>query len=128
MDAMPWGGTLTMRDGGGEPHRRSKVRVSDTGSGMTPEECGRLFTPYYTTKQHGTGLGLAIVQAVVSDHHGTVRVESTEGRGSTFVIELPVEGEESQPAAGSGRSASAAPGTGQGESSSDGPDVKVVGV
>ena len=56
---------------------------------MTAEECERLFTPYYTTKQHGTGLGLAIVQSVISDHNGTIRVESTPGSGSTFVVELP---------------------------------------
>jgi signal transduction histidine kinase len=56
---------------------------------MTPEECERLFTPYYTTKQHGTGLGLAIVQSVVADHAGTIAVESCEGRGATFVIMLP---------------------------------------
>jgi FixJ family two-component response regulator len=47
--------------------------VADTGEGMTPEECERLFTPYYTTKQHGTGLGLAIVQSVVADHAETIR-------------------------------------------------------
>ena len=45
-----------------------RLEVSDTGQGLTPEECERLFTPYYTTKTHGTGLGLAIVQSVVSDH------------------------------------------------------------
>jgi two-component system nitrogen regulation sensor histidine kinase NtrY len=56
---------------------------------MTEEESQRLFTPYYTTKQHGTGLGLAIVQSVVSDHHGTICVESKPGSGTTFVIELP---------------------------------------
>jgi signal transduction histidine kinase len=56
---------------------------------LTPEECDRLFTPYYTTKQHGTGLGLAIVQSVVSDHHGTISVTSDEGHGTTFRIELP---------------------------------------
>jgi two-component system nitrogen regulation sensor histidine kinase NtrY len=87
MDAMPDGGTLTMdaarKDGWVE------LRVSDTGSGMTEEESKRLFTPYYTTKQHGTGLGLAIVQSVVSDHQGTIRVESKPGSGTTFVIELP---------------------------------------
>jgi len=87
MDAMPNGGTLTMELG--RKGDSAEIRVSDTGSGMTAEECERLFTPYYTTKQHGTGLGLAIVQSVVSDHHGTIRVESKPGSGSTFVIELP---------------------------------------
>jgi two-component system nitrogen regulation sensor histidine kinase GlnL len=57
---------------------------------MTTEECERLFTPYFTTKQHGTGLGLAIVQSIVSDHKGTIKVESAPGRGTTFLIELPL--------------------------------------
>jgi len=56
---------------------------------MTREECERIFTPYYTSKQHGTGLGLAIVQSVVSDHGGRIGVRSELGRGTTFVIELP---------------------------------------
>ncbi|MFZ0814561.1 MAG: HAMP domain-containing sensor histidine kinase, partial [Candidatus Sulfotelmatobacter sp.] len=67
------------------------IEVADTGSGMTAEECERIFTPYYTSKQHGTGLGLAIVQSVVSDHGGRIRVQSEPGRGTTFVIELPRE-------------------------------------
>ena len=70
---------------------RVEIYVSDTGSGLTPEECGRLFTPYYTTKQHGTGLGLAIVQSVVSDHGGKISVESTKEKGTTFRIELPCD-------------------------------------
>jgi signal transduction histidine kinase len=70
---------------------RVELSVSDTGSGLTQEECGRLFTPYYTTKQHGTGLGLAIVQSVVSDHGGKISVESTKEKGTTFRIELPCE-------------------------------------
>jgi hypothetical protein len=65
------------------------VEISDTGAGLTPEECERLFTPYYTTKRMGTGLGLAIVQSVVSDHHGKISVESAPGAGATFRIELP---------------------------------------
>jgi len=65
------------------------IEVGDTGAGMTAEEREKIFTPYYTSKAQGTGLGLAIVQSVVSDHGGTVRVQSEAGRGTTFVIELP---------------------------------------
>ena len=88
MDAMPSGGTITLRTR--RAADRVIVEVADSGTGLTPEECERIFTPYYTSKQHGTGLGLAIVQSVVSDHGGTIRVQSEPGRGTTFVIELPL--------------------------------------
>jgi two-component system nitrogen regulation sensor histidine kinase NtrY len=83
---MPNGGTLSVRT-------RSEgdnvvIEVADTGAGLTAEERERIFTPYYTSKEHGTGLGLAIVQSVVSDHGGRIRVQSELGRGTTFVIEL----------------------------------------
>ena len=90
LDAVPAeGARLTIRtqnlDG------KVALEVSDNGAGLTPEECERLFTPYYTTKQHGTGLGLAIVQSVVSDHRGTITVHSEPGKGATFRIELRIE-------------------------------------
>jgi len=87
LDAMPAGGTLTLRTS--ETIGNVRIEVADTGKGLTPKECSRLFTPYYTTKSQGTGLGLAIVQSVVSDHHGTISVTSDEGRGTTFRIDLP---------------------------------------
>jgi signal transduction histidine kinase len=87
MDAMPEGGTLTLSTGQNEQH--VFVEVADTGTGLTPEECERLFTPYYTSKSHGTGLGLAIVQSVISDHGGRVSVRSETRHGTTFEIELP---------------------------------------
>jgi two-component system nitrogen regulation sensor histidine kinase NtrY len=87
LDAMPAGGTLTLRTT--EHEGNVRIEVSDTGKGLTPEECSRLFTPYYTTKVQGTGLGLAIIQSVISDHHGTISVSSDEGHGTTFRIELP---------------------------------------
>jgi signal transduction histidine kinase len=87
LDAMPAGGILTLRTA--DIADTVRIEVSDTGKGLTPEECSRLFTPYYTTKQQGTGLGLAIVQSVVSDHHGTISVSSEEGRGAAFRIDLP---------------------------------------
>lgn len=88
MDAMPEGGTLTVS--AVRAKETAKIAVSDTGTGLTPEECERLFTPYYTTKQYGTGLGLAIVQTVVADHNGTIAVENVEGGGARFVIGLPL--------------------------------------
>jgi two-component system, NtrC family, nitrogen regulation sensor histidine kinase NtrY len=87
MDAMLQGGTLTLRtrtDDG-----KVIIEVADTGSGLTPDECDRIFTPYYTSKQHGTGLGLAIVQSVVTDHGGRITVRSQPGHGTMFLIELP---------------------------------------
>ncbi len=89
MDAMPNGGTLTLRTRRYDDAVR--IEVTDSGTGLTKEECDRLFTPYYTTKQHGTGLGLAIVQSVVADHHGKISVESEPKRGTTFRIDLPVK-------------------------------------
>ena len=100
IDAMPQGGELRLQTAaigaaiGANDARSAEgviISISDTGSGLTPEECARLFTPYYTTKQHGTGLGLAIVQSVVSDHGGKISVESTKEKGTTFRIELPLE-------------------------------------
>ncbi len=85
MDAMPEGGILTLRTL--QEGEQAILEVSDTGPGLKPEECQRLFTPYYTTKAHGTGLGLAIVQSVVSDHGGRIVVHSEAG--TTFRIELP---------------------------------------
>jgi len=96
IDAMPQGGTMTLwtrHDSG-----KVMIEVADTGAGLTAEECEKIFTPYYTSKEHGTGLGLAIVQSVVSDHGGRIRVQSAPGRGTTFVVELPRNPESAQKA------------------------------
>jgi signal transduction histidine kinase len=92
IDAMPEGGTLTLRTR--DTGERARLEISDTGTGLTPEERDRIFTPYYTTKHHGTGLGLAVVQSVVSDHRGTITVNSETGRSTTFIIDLPKHAEE----------------------------------
>lgn len=88
MDATKNGGTFSIRTAREEGSVR--IEVTDTGEGLTDEERARVFTPYYTTRQHGTGLGLAIVQSVVSDHHGKISVESEPGHGTRFVLHLPL--------------------------------------
>jgi two-component system, NtrC family, nitrogen regulation sensor histidine kinase NtrY len=94
IDAMPMGGRLTSRTQVAD--RYAIFEISDTGAGLTPEECERLFTPYYTSKQHGTGLGLAIVQSVISDHHGRITVSSRKEQGTTFRVELPLPATEAE--------------------------------
>ena len=88
LDAMPEGGTVTLTTS--REKDLTVLTISDTGTGLSPEERDRLFTPYYTSKVHGTGLGLAIVQSVMSDHGGRISVQSQPGQGSTFKMELPL--------------------------------------
>jgi signal transduction histidine kinase len=66
-----------------------RIRVSDTGPGIPPDTIERLFEPFFTTKDKGTGLGLAIVFNLILKHEGDIRVESEEGKGTTFIITLP---------------------------------------
>jgi nitrogen fixation/metabolism regulation signal transduction histidine kinase len=86
IDAMPQGGRLRVSTSASAD--QVVVEISDTGAGITEEEGSRLFTPYYTTKQHGTGLGLAIVQSVISDHDARISVSSRPGEGTTFRMEF----------------------------------------
>ena len=69
------------------------IEVSDSGPGIPKEIISRIFEPFYTTKKEGkgTGLGLSMAYSIVEDHGGNIRVESKEGKGTVFIIELPVE-------------------------------------
>jgi signal transduction histidine kinase len=67
-----------------------EIRVADTGTGITPEDRERLFQPHFSTKGRGTGLGLTIAHRVVTEHHGTIRVEENRPQGTVFVVELPL--------------------------------------
>lgn len=87
--AMPRGGTLfveTARRG-----ERVEVVVTDDGVGISEEDLGRVFTPFFTTKDHGTGLGLATSYALVERHGGALRVQSRKGAGASFTLSLPLE-------------------------------------
>jgi len=90
-DAMESGGTITISaarlDG-----KTVEIRVSDTGSGISPENLDKLFTPFFTTKPagKGTGLGLSIVYGIIKMHYGQIHAQSQVGQGTTIVITLPV--------------------------------------
>jgi len=66
------------------------ICVSDTGSGISPEDKDKLFLPHFSTKDRGTGLGLAIAARIVAEHGGSIHVEDNLPLGSRFLIELPV--------------------------------------
>jgi signal transduction histidine kinase len=69
----------------------AEITVSDTGSGIAPEDLPRIFEPFYTTKgQKGTGLGLSVIWGIVDNHNGSISVDSRVGKGTTFTIRIPV--------------------------------------
>ena len=69
---------------------RVEISVSDSGAGIPPEQLERIFRPFYTTKRGGTGLGLSLCRRIISQHGGTLNVESEMGKGSRFIIRLPL--------------------------------------
>ena len=72
-----------------EEPRHVVIEVRDDGGGIPPDVVPHIFDPYFTTKEKGTGLGLATVRDLVTEHGGTITVESEVGRGSTFTVTLP---------------------------------------
>jgi signal transduction histidine kinase len=87
--AMPEGGTITLGallDGG-----QIKLTFSDQGSGISPDDIGKIFQPYFTTKDVGIGLGLAITERIIKEHGGGIHVESALGTGTTITVSLPLQ-------------------------------------
>ncbi len=68
-----------------------RISVTDTGQGIPPDALEKIFNPYYTSREEGTGLGLSIVERIIHDHGGRIWVESVQGEGSTFYLDLPYE-------------------------------------
>lgn len=92
-EAMNGEGTLSIASMINRQADYIEVRIRDTGPGIRPEHLTKIFDPFFTTKdpQKGTGLGLSISYGIIQKHYGDIRVESTVGKGTTFIIKLPVE-------------------------------------
>jgi len=99
LDAMPRGGSLTLRVAWSDAEtlggarlgtRRVAVEVEDSGTGIEPADLDRVFNPFFSTKEGGTGLGLALTQKIVEDHGGSIDVRSAPGAGALFRIVLPL--------------------------------------
>jgi signal transduction histidine kinase len=93
--AMPAGGTLTIKVGRDPTARWAEVRITDTGLGISASDLRHIFEPFFTTKKPdstglgGTGLGLPVCRDIVEAHKGRLRVESRPGQGATFAVRLP---------------------------------------
>ena len=90
-DAMEGKGILTVKTG--HSTTEVKITISDTGCGISPENLSRIFDPFFTTKEEGkgTGLGLSTSYGIIKNHHGDIEVESEIGKGTTFIIKLPIK-------------------------------------
>jgi two-component system NtrC family sensor kinase len=96
-EAMPKGGTLTVRTS--REDNRVLIHIQDTGMGVPEEIRDKIFEAFFTTKQKvkGVGLGLSVCYGIIKDHGGDIKIESEEGKGTTFIISLPVESQSHSP-------------------------------
>ncbi|MEW6173361.1 MAG: ATP-binding protein [Bacillota bacterium] len=90
FQAMPSGGRLVVRIAPDMSGGWVVLEVADTGVGIAPEHFSRLGEAFFTTKDDGTGLGLAISYRIIEDHHGRIEIQSEEGKGTRFLIKLPM--------------------------------------
>jgi two-component system NtrC family sensor kinase len=90
QEAMPEGGSIAITTTKTEDGKYIEMKFADTGCGIPENEVSKLFDPFYSTKELGTGLGLSITQGIITSHKGTIEVQSEEGKGTTFIIRLPI--------------------------------------
>jgi signal transduction histidine kinase len=89
VQAMPQGGRLSVSSAASD-ELFATVKVQDTGVGMNAETIGRLFQPFFTTKEKGIGLGLSVTKSIIEAHRGNIEVTSTPGQGTCFTVQLPL--------------------------------------
>ncbi len=95
VQAMPGGGELTVK--ANQKGEELMIEVTDTGTGISPENLKQIFDPYFTTKNTGTGLGLAIAHKIVEDHQGGIQARANKSAGTTISICLPIKGKKETP-------------------------------
>ena len=95
-DAMNGHGELIVKTSTTSDDKKIKIEIADTGQGIKPENIDKIFEPFFTTKEvgSGTGLGLAVSYGIITNHHGTIEVQSQYGHGALFIIELPISQKE----------------------------------
>lgn len=95
--AMPSGGKLVLEVRENPLAQLAEIRISDSGVGIPPDKLRLIFDPFYTTKEPdedghgGNGLGLSVCRQIIEQHHGRIRVESIVGKGSKFIVKLPLQ-------------------------------------
>ena len=90
IQSMPGGGELSIGGQFSKDGYWVELTVQDSGMGIPPEDMDRLFDPFFSTKEGGIGLGLSIAHRIIDQHHGKIEVESNPGRGTCFILSLPV--------------------------------------
>jgi signal transduction histidine kinase/putative methionine-R-sulfoxide reductase with GAF domain len=90
VQAMPKGGHLALKGHLPEGDRWIKLSIQDSGLGIPGEDIGKLFDPFFSTKEGGVGLGLSIAHRIIDQHRGKIEVESTLGKGTLFTVWLPI--------------------------------------
>lgn len=92
-EAMGEGGKIVITEEDAYPDSQTHeavIRICDNGPGIPMAVCNKIFQPFYSTKEEGTGLGLSIASRIIHEHGGTIEVDSCEGKGTTFIIKLPI--------------------------------------
>ncbi|MBN2591572.1 MAG: cache domain-containing protein [Sedimentisphaerales bacterium] len=95
-DAMNGHGELTVKTSKTPDNEYIEIEIADTGHGIKPENIDKIFEPFFTTKEvgSGTGLGLAVSYGIITNHHGTIEIQSEYGHGALFIIKLPISQKE----------------------------------
>jgi signal transduction histidine kinase len=89
IQAIDGRGTITVEMGCDD--ESAAITVTDNGRGISADHLPNIFRPFYTTKGNGTGLGLSLARRIVEEHHGTIDVTSTVGKGTKFLVQLPLK-------------------------------------